>query len=364
MADLFAYLKWRGDLSFTNSPLNQIDALILSQLSYINFSGIISELPRKQKSLKQVATEFSNYQEKDSRSNLGLVINPKTIDLLQEAANTPRFSNIQLCNYKDSFNPNIEEQFCAITALLDDDSAVVIFRGTDDTIVGWKEDFNLALKQTVPAQKESLKYLENAIENFRFRTFFIAGHSKGGNLAIFSGAHLKPKYQNKIKAVYNFDGPGFVEEEITKPHFVEILKKTTTVFPQGSIIGMIFKHQNNFLVVQSDGFFIMQHDPFTWKLEGTSFLLCDKLEKSSAFFHKIFNEWFISLDYSQKEELIKTIFDAVESTNAKTNSELTSNWVKNSGKIIKSLSDMDPEIKKSTGHSINEFFKLAGKNIF
>ena len=255
-----------------------------------------------------------------------------------------------------------KEQFCAITAIIDN-IIFVAFRGTDDTIVGWKEDFNLAFKDFVPAQQEAVAYLTDVIDNFRFKDIFVGGHSKGGNLAIYSAANIKSRFQKKVDAVFNFDGPGFLEETLLKSNFIEILEKTTSVFPQGSIIGMLFKHQKDYSVVSSDGFFVMQHDPFTWKLDGPDFLRCEDLDKGSAFFHKIFNEWFVNLEKEKREEFVETLFDLLETTEAKTNSELTANWVKNSSKIIKAFSDLDPEIKKSTGSTIGEFFKLAKKSV-
>ena len=364
MADLFSYLKWRGDLSFSKAKFNEIDALILCQLAYIDFNDIISIDLSNPKTLNQVASEFSTHKNVQEKSDLGLVINPKTIELLYKAANSERFSNIQLCGYENIYNPQIEEQFSAITFLLDKENFFVGFRGTDDTIIGWKEDFNLAFKEVVPAQKESLFYLENVIDKFSSKNIFVGGHSKGGNLAIYSSAHLSSKYQKKIQTVYNFDGPGFLKEVLELSNYSTILEKTKTYYPQGSIIGMLFNHQEDYFVVESDGFFVMQHDPFTWKLEGPEFHLCTELDKASLLFHKTFNEWFINLEKSKREEFVEILFEALESTKATTNSELASNWLKNSGKIIKSFSDLDPEIKKSAAQTATDFFKLAGKNIY
>ena len=312
--------------------------------------------------MNQVASEFATHKDFKTKSDLGLVINPKTIELLYAAAKSKRFRNILLCNYKNTYNPLIEEQFCAMTVIFDD-IVFVAFRGTDDTIIGWKEDFNLAFKDFVPAQQEAVEYLTNVIDDFRFKDIFVGGHSKGGNLAIYSAANIKSRFQKKVAAVFKFDGPGFLEETLLQQNFSETLEKTTSVFPQGSIIGMLFKHQKEYSVVSSDGFFVMQHDPFTWKLDGPDFLRCQDLDRGSAFFHKIFNQWFVKLEKDKREEFVETLFELLETTEAKTNSELTANWIKNSGKIMKAFSDLDPEIKKSTGSTIGEVFKLAKKSV-
>ena len=41
MGTLFDYVNWRGDLTFSEAPFNEVDNLIFSLLSYLNFSGIV-----------------------------------------------------------------------------------------------------------------------------------------------------------------------------------------------------------------------------------------------------------------------------------------------------------------------------------
>ena len=362
MADFFDYLTWRGDLTFEESSLTDVDALIFCQLAYLNFKGIISENFDKRISLNEVASIFARDLE-NGRGNLGLVINKKTIDLLFECAKTKRFCNIDLCGYVDSYSQALEEQFSALTFVENKNTAFVAFRGTDDTIVGWKEDFNLAFKTIVPAQADSLLYLMEAKQRVKCKSFYSGGHSKGGNLAIFSAAHLPKSLKKKISAVYNFDGPGFLRCELCKGEFKEILSRTRSFFPNGSIIGMLFEHDSHYTTVLSNGTFIMQHDPFTWEILGPNFTECEELDKASLFFNLTFNEWFISLEESKRAEFVETLFSVLEATNAQTNSELAENWIKSAGAILKALAGLDKDIRKSAIETFGSFFKLAKDGI-
>ena len=365
--ELLDYVEWRGDLDFDSSPLNPVDALIFCQLSYLNFDGILQKDFSSSVTLNQCASMFAadNFE---SRRDLGLLINPKTVDLLFACASSVRFGKLLLSGYVNKYSPIHEEQFSALTFFYKSKNkkssfAFVSFRGTDDTIIGWKEDFNLAFKENIPAQKDALSYLTESSANFKKATVYCGGHSKGGNLAIYAGAFLNKKYQPNLKTIYNFDGPGFLKETLEKDEFKSALKKTESFFPQGSIVGMIFEHDKNYSVVKSDGVLMMQHDAFTWKTSPQNFELMEELEKSSLFFNETFNQWFVQLPEHRREEFVETLFGVLESTQAETNSQLAENWIKNGGKIIKAFAKLDKEIRNSALDTASQFIRLARHKI-
>ena len=41
MANLLDYLDWRGDLPLSRDPFNEVDNLILAELSFVDFGGIV-----------------------------------------------------------------------------------------------------------------------------------------------------------------------------------------------------------------------------------------------------------------------------------------------------------------------------------
>lgn len=358
MADFFDYLKWRGDLSFSASEFNDIDALIFCQLSYANFEGLVPKTFDKSISLKALAKKFKEDPNFSKRVKLGLVINPKTIDLLFAAAESERFSTARLCGLKNIFNEEAGEQFYAMTVILPN-LIFVAFRGTDDTITGWKEDFNLAFEEAVPAQTDALAYLENLKTELKAEKFSVGGHSKGGNLAIYSSAHFSN--QNAIESVYNFDGPGFLEKELKKENFLCIKPKIRTFYPDFSIVGMLFHHFEDFTVVQNSQKFIMQHDPFSWQILGNHFEIQAKLSDGSKFLYKIFNSWFEKLTKQERTEFISTLFNAIESSNVKDFSSFAEHLGRNLIRVLKAFDSNDKSIKKSVRNIITEFLKTTGE---
>ena len=150
MANIIDYIAWRGDLPFSVVPFNDIDSLILCQISYLDFSGIVNENFKNCVTLKDAAERFRNAKDFSKRRKVGAMINSLTADLLFAAAASRRFGNVKVCGYTTRFDPKKEEQFSAMTFLTGDKYAFVAFRGTDDTIIGWKEDFNMGVLKTVP----------------------------------------------------------------------------------------------------------------------------------------------------------------------------------------------------------------------
>ncbi len=358
MADFFDYLSWRGDLSFSASPFNDVDALIFCQLSYANFDGLIPESFDKSISLHHLVRKFREDADFEKRSHLGLVINEKTIDLLFGTGASERFANVRLCGYKNIYSRELSEQFCAMTVILGN-RIFVVFRGTDDTIVGWKEDFNLAFGTAVPAQRDSVVYLENLKNSFGNSSFSIGGHSKGGNLAIYSAAHFSNP--SAIETVYNFDGPGFSQQDLQKEDFLFIKPKVKSFYPDFSIVGMLFHHFEDFSVVKNSEKFLMQHDPFAWQILGGNFEVQDELNKGSLFFYKTFNSWFEKLPAEKRSEFVETLFAALESSDVRDFSSFAENGLRNFIKTIRAFDENDSGTKKSVWDTARKFLFEAGE---
>ena len=178
MADLFDYLQWRGDLSFAQMPPTAVDALIFSALAYIRFGGSVESQPDTPVGLREAAEDFFALEDRDDR-----IRTKNDLTLLLMAAKSRRFGAAQLYQYRDILEPENETQFAAVTFLLDDGSAFLAFRGTDDSLTGWKEDFNMSFLESVPAQRMAVDYVESFVRS-RLMPIRLAGHSKGGNLRL------------------------------------------------------------------------------------------------------------------------------------------------------------------------------------
>jgi hypothetical protein len=363
MANLIDYLDWRGDLSFKQADFNDVDALVLCQISYMNFDSILTDDFKNVKTIKELWEEFSSHSDFSNRSKMGAMINPASVTLLEKAGKSKRFGSILAGGYVSRIDLKREEQFSAITFFRKKArfEPFVAFRGTDDTLVGWKEDFNMII-DTIPSQKDALEYLTRVAKN-TFGKMYVSGHSKGGNAAMYASAFINRKYQRRIKKVYNNDGPGFSKEIIATPEIKRLTKVLHSFYPQFSVVGMLFEHVGDYTVIESDDRGVMQHDPFSWHVTPCDFVTLPGLTKQTVAFHKTFNAWIESIPMENRKVFVDTFFKVLEVTDAKTNTELEANWLKNAGKIIKALNSIDKETRDQVLGVIDLLFKVVQKNI-
>lgn len=302
MANVMEYLKWRGDLTFSQDPPNAVDALIFSSLCYICYGGRVEAAPDSPVTLKEAAEEYFALEDHESRCRV-----KNDLDLLHAAAGTARFGFTEICMYRDEFIPEQETQFAAMTFLLDDGSMFLAFRGTDYSLVGWKEDFNMTFQQTIPAQRLALQYTRDvALEHLR--PMRLGGHSKGGNLAVFAAARSSPMIQQRIMAVYNNDGPGFTKYLMGDPGYLAMVPRIQTYIPQSSVIGMLLEHEEPYTVIRSKTVGLLQHDPYSWEVLGREFIPVQEITESSQFVDATIKTWFAEMTNQERNQLVDVMF--------------------------------------------------------
>ena len=302
MGNIFDYLTWRGDLTFTQDPPNAVDALIFSTLTYVGYGETAQRPPETAVSLRRCAEEFFALENPESR-----VRSKKDMELLRCAAATARFGQCGLCLYRSVLLPEQETQFAAMTFLLDDGSMFLAYRGTDNSLVGWKEDFNMTFQQTIPAQRLAQEYIREAALAHT-APMRVAGHSKGGNLAVFAAARCSPMVRKRILTVYNNDGPGFTKYMIGDPGYNAIVPRIQTYIPQSSVIGMLLEHEEPFIVIRSKSVGIMQHDPYSWEVEGPHFLPVQEVTESSQFLDATIKNWFAGMTNRERNQLVEVLY--------------------------------------------------------
>ena len=307
MATVFDYLKWRGDLSFAQDPLNPVDGLIFCALSYIPFVGQAAETPNEPIALRDAAADFLSLDDYESR-----VRAKNDAMMLRAAAETARFGGCKMVLYRDQFAPEEETQFAAMTFLLPDDTAFVAFRGTDGSMLGWKEDFNLSFMNEVPSQSEAVEYLERNYgpgnRKGRNRRFYVGGHSKGGNLAVFAAARSTPDIQQRILEVYNNDGPGFTDYLMGDPGYLAMVPRIKTYVPQSSVIGMLLEHEEPYTIIKSNQVSVLQHDPYSWEVMGPNFVPMQSITADSQFVNQTIKAWIASMDTQERNRLVDALF--------------------------------------------------------
>ena len=302
MATIFEYLKWRGDLSFSQDPLNAVDALIFSGLAYISYGGRVEAEPTAPVTLKEAAEGFFAYADCEDRVRVN-----NDLELLKAVVETSRFGDAKIGMYRDLFIPEQETQFAAMTFFLDDGSLFLSFRGTDHTLVGWKEDFNMTFQQTIPAQRLAVQYTRDVAFAYP-GTMRLGGHSKGGNLAVFAAARSSPMIQERILEVYNNDGPGFTKYLMGDPGYLAMVPRIRTYIPQSSVIGMLLEHEEPYTVIRSKSVGLLQHDLYSWEVEGKWFLPMQEITDSSQFIDATIKTWFAEMTNQERNQLVDVMF--------------------------------------------------------
>lgn len=324
------YLKDSGDVTFSDSPLNILDFAIMSQFPMMNLEKIENESLSFSKVRKR-------YLEKNPAgyANIGLII-PQFYPLLSLCADSKRYSSIRLIDRVVDIDEERVVQFSAITYKLSKNEYCVAFSGTDDTIVGWKENFYLLYDKPTQSQTRAVNYLNNLAERTSGGDkIYVVGHSKGGNLAIYGSVCACRDFQDKLVAVYNFDGPGFTEEFYHSDGFNNIRDKVMTVIPQLSVIGRLFIHEEKVMIVKSCFSGVFQHDLLSWETCGNSFVTLPKLDELSNRVQEKVNEIAFGLSSEQRKIFVEGLFSMLYSTDSFTLNELTANRGKLFGSYFK-----------------------------
>ena len=358
MYTVFDYLDWRGYLSLDASPLCEVDSVILSRLSYIPFDGIVPETFLSGITLKDAAEKFLSMPEPSK-----MVYMEEDLTLLIKMAASRRFGHMALCGYINQFDPATEKQFCTLAIRLDGKNTFISFRGTDNTLVGWKEDFNMSFMCPVPSQESAVEYLEEAMHRLR-GSFIVAGHSKGGNLAVYSSAFCKEPLQQRISKVYNFDGPGFEHRILNEPGYKRICGRVTTFIPQSSIVGMMLEHEEEYITIKSaEKISPLQHDVYSWLLMRTEFLRLETITSDARFIDHTLKDMVKNLTPQQREKFIDSVYQVFASTGAHTLKDINENVFESGKAIIGSLMGMDEETREILSHTIRVFLQSAKKSM-
>ena len=354
---LFDYLERVGKYNFDEVNFSIIDSLILTNLSYYHFNFMKDKL-NETLTIEEASHIYFMYSE------LTRLADPNTRrnHFLEVLATTKRFRNLKIFNYQNEISTKKEKQFSAISIKLNKDTVYISFRGTDLTLVGWKEDFNMCYLNKIPSQTSAKNYIENSIYN-KYKNIYIGGHSKGGNLAMYSALNTNSKIQNKIKNVFNFDGPGFPKLEINEEN-EGIYKKIIMIVPSMSIIGMIFNDINGIYVIESSARGLEQHDLFSWVItDKNKFNYGTYLSNKSKGLNKAFNTYMTKLPLKERKEFINICYFLIENNNAKDLLEFRNNLMKSYFEILKNYNKLDSKEKDLLKKHIRYLIKIIKNDL-
>lgn len=359
MEHIIQYLKQYGDIPFSHKKFTEVDALILAQFSYLKFNGLVPKLTDQseaislllmKKNMDEKVVYADERYEKDNRA------------LFEGMVSGKRFQNMKCNFFADIIDEDVETQFSAITCFPEDTLPVMIFRGTDENIIGWKEDFNMAFRKPVTGQKLSVLYMNQTGLRIPDR-FIVCGHSKGGNFAVYSAMNAENDIQERIAKIYSFDGPGFRPEILKSNDYTKIEDRVEKLIPHSSLVGMILENHENYKVVESSSVGVLQHNPYTWLLDGESFRWTNDIYKGTKFMNDSMNEWILKLNDEELNTFVETFFSVVEGADVKTTIEVTLDWKKSMVGILNAMKNVDDKTKESIRNIILQFFEILAYNL-
>lgn len=357
MADLFDYLYWRGDLSLEQSPFGEVDGMILARLSYLPFECVPALRDGLTCNVQSAARVLLAVHDIDKR-----ILLKEDLRLLTALADSARFGGMTLFAYENKTDLETQTQFSAVTVQIEPQRCFVAFRGTDGSFVGWKEDFNMSFICPVPAQTSAVLYVERVAQNVSGR-LLTGGHSKGGNLAVYAAAFCSEAVQQRIDAVYNFDGPGFCENVLAQEGYQRICDRVTTFVPQSSVVGMLLEHEEKYIIVHSNANQLMQHDVISWEIERDRFRHLETVTNSSKFIDATLKEWVAQLDLEQREKFFNAIYTVLSETNVHSFRELEENWFAGAISVVKSLANLDEETGKAVTQTLRWLMHCAKSGV-
>jgi len=358
MSDLFKYIEKYGEYSFSELSLNEVDIALFTKLSYLKYENFNIDY-QKEYNLMSFLNKKNNIERLTTLKKANLKQEDEIVKanrtLLKLIKNKERYKNLYFTKFEFIKDLEKEEQFASITFINKEKEfkyLFVTFRGTDSSLVGWKEDLNLSYKRVIPSEKDSLIYLKKMLDIYKDNyKVYVLGHSKGGNLALYSASSIDKNYQDYISYVYDFDGPGNLSYFYKKRGYNNIIKKTIKYVPESSVIGRLLENKElknkiyKYYIVKSDKSGLYQHNVLNWKIKDFKFIKLDDVNDFSKTIKNIFDDWLKKCNYKEREIFVNSFYEVVLNSDAKRIQDLvkTKEQIK---KLYLNIKDLDEDIKK------------------
>ena len=358
MANLMDYLDWRGDLTLEQSPFNEVDNLILAELSFVDFQGTVPGPGEGEGVVLREAAEafFARFPEGE-KIDMGVLVPGAIPEMLGKMASSRRFGAMKLNCFTDHLDVGKGEQFAALTIETGDGLLYLSFRGTDDTLAGWKEDFELACMPEVPAQKKAVRYVRDVAKQYPRRRLRLGGHSKGGNLAVYAAVFCPAAVQRRIEDVWSNDGPGFHEDLLDLPEHRRVADRIRSIVPKSSVVGMLLEHEEDYAVVDSDQLGFLQHDGFSWQVMGDHFVTLRQVTRQARLSDMALRELVHTMPVERREKFVAALFDVLSASGAVTLKDLKADSFKAAGAMVKAMKDLDKETRDGLLNFVGLLFK-------
>lgn len=361
--NIIDYLDWRGDLSFHLDPLNEVDALIFSWLAYYDFGALVrTGTDIINLSLREMLNQHTKHIGSFQKVNLTTNIIPSATAtwLLYCAGMSNRFADCRIEAFEEVLDNERNTQFAAVSFRYDK-QRIVAYRGTDTSIAGWKEDCQLSYSDAVPSQLLALEFMNKHCDGLQT---VICGHSKGGNLAVYTLLHLSEDKRESINIVYNFDGPGFCFELLNMESYTQLKDKIITIVPESSIIGMLLEHEEDYFVIESNMPSILQHDALFWKIKGPSFVYLNDRSMTSMVIDQALQEWIKGISLAERRQFIDLVFGIIEDAGISDITDLTENSIGKAAKLLSGMTSLSSQQRKMVIRLLLNLLKASNSALY
>ena len=352
MANLIDYLAWRGDIPFGVSSWNEVDGLLCAVLSYLNFHGLQDHRGWTLREAKRIDLLIEAQ---------GNSFGPRK-KMFEAMAETARFGDCRMHHFIALTDEDVSMQFSAMCMDMPDDTMAVVFRGTDNTLVGWREDFNMSYQTRVPAQQAAAYYLLKAAK-LTDRPIRLIGHSKGGNLAVYAGTSVPEKIQNRIESIWTYDGPGMNLDVSRSDGFGRIRDKIHSYIPQTSIIGLLMEYYRPYTVVRSTAKGLEQHDPMSWQVYGQHFEERENIDRTASVVCETLHEMLTNSTPEQRAAFVDTLFRLADNTNATRMSDILNEKFRSLVKMAGGRKELSPEARRVFTRLMGQAVTLGFGNV-
>ena len=355
MPNVFDYLDWRGDVPLSTDPFNEVDNLIFAKLAYVKLDGVVPAIGEPLPIPAVRDAFFEKHTREDVRKDP--VPTARSALLLDPMADGARFAGTKLLFYVNELVPERTAQIAAVTFLLPDGAVYVAFRGTDNTLIGWKEDFEMSYVSRTHGQVCATEYLNAAAERTT-GALRVGGHSKGGNFAVFASAFCRPEVRERIETIYCNDSPGMRKEIIESPGYAEIQNRIYSVVPESSVIGRLLFNNCTHRVIESTASGIYQHDGFSWQVRRNRFIKAQASE-FSLFIDRTLDEWMDGMNDEERRVFTETLFSLFSATGLDTVQQISEKKLRSLEAIVSAVRDMPKEKQKELVRYLGELLQVS-----
>lgn len=359
MAHLIDYLEKVENLTFDQEPLNILDKVCINEIGYLTYEKWLTA-----SDLKKPINLHDFAEGKELNPDYSFMVTKERVELAEAMVRSRRFASMSLSNYRSVLDKEVEKQFAAmIFSLPELDYHQLVFRGTDDSVIGWKEDFQLTYSREIPAHRSAMTFLEDHLPNLSGR-ITVSGHSKGGNLALYSAVQSSTALREKIAELLLLDSPGLMKSLLDKPSYQELKAKITVIRPQDSVVGVMLYWDRPAQLVAAEGIGFAQHNALTWEVDlaANDFAYEDQPTELSQRLEETFQEWIETLPNQELKQVCDLVFDTILDSGIESLDDIGIQALPQIGQMLQEFGNLSDKQKKVLQDGFNQLLWIFWKS--